>query len=129
MSPRSLQIIGYWRSEREPHLPDPADWVDPDYPELDREIFADYLDSGILVRQYLGLSDCRICGITNGSAELTDGRFVWPTGLSHYVRDHSVRLPPSIERALLASFESLGRSEFELDLWRRATAVDREEIE
>jgi hypothetical protein len=29
----------------------------------------------------------------NASLELTDGTFLWPEGLTHYVRDHAVRLP------------------------------------
>lgn len=40
-----------------------------------------------------GHSTCRICGVPNGSAELTNGVYVWPEGLGHYVREHSVRLP------------------------------------
>jgi hypothetical protein len=41
----------------------------------------------------MGYSECRLCGARNGSLELTDGVYVWPDGLSHYVRQHSVRLP------------------------------------
>ncbi|WP_212823110.1 hypothetical protein [Catellatospora sp. TT07R-123] len=48
----------------------------------------------------MGVSLCRLCGCGNGSAEQTDGEFIWPEGLAHYVEDHRVRLPDEfIERA------------------------------
>src|SRR5262245_41277400 len=44
-----------------------------------------------------GLSWCRFrCGVANqemGCREFTDGEWVWPEGLTHYVRAHSVLLP------------------------------------
>jgi len=42
---------------------------------------------------------CRFCGREIGFRELTDGRWVWPEGLGHYVEAHDVRLP----EAFLAS--------------------------
>jgi len=41
----------------------------------------------------VGFSTCRICGKSNGSRELVDSSYLWPEGLAHYVRVHSVRLP------------------------------------
>ena len=35
-------------------------------------------------------------GEQNGSGERSDGTYLWPEGLSHYVREHSVRLPQSV---------------------------------
>src|SRR5262249_34367885 len=41
-----------------------------------------------------GTSWCRfLCDGGNGCCELSDGCWIWPEGLSHYVRDHHVRLP------------------------------------
>jgi hypothetical protein len=58
-----------------------------------REAVAAYLDAGAQHEQYRGYSWCRYgCG-DNGSSELTDGAWVWPVGLSHYVRQHRVSLP------------------------------------
>ena len=37
-----------------------------------------------------------LCGKTNGCAEVTDGVYLWPEGLAHYVREHSVRLPDDV---------------------------------
>jgi hypothetical protein len=43
---------------------------------------------------FMGYSTCRICGKhDNGNLELTDGTYIWPSGLEHYVREHAVRLP------------------------------------
>jgi hypothetical protein len=47
--------------------------------------------------RWLGYSFCRFrCGIDDhlmGSSDLTDGEWVWPAGLAHYVEEHSVFLP------------------------------------
>ncbi len=61
-------------------------------------------------REYLGLSYCRFdCGQRGlGSADLTDGTWVWPEGLWHYVDVHSVRLPDEfIQHAAASDFEVL----------------------
>ncbi len=44
----------------------------------------------------MGFSGCRLCGEVNGSAEFTDGVYLWPEGLAHYVREHSVKLPDEV---------------------------------
>jgi len=54
---------------------------------------ADWLDDGVEVASYRGSSTCRICGIRNGSTELQNGKYRYPSGLSHYVRDHRVAVP------------------------------------
>ena len=41
-----------------------------------------------------------------GSRDLTDGVWVWPEGLAHYVRDHGVVLPTSfIEHAARSAWQ------------------------
>lgn len=79
-------------------LPDPHDLVDPNWlDEKSRELVAIYLDAGKRVEQYMGCSFCRFnCGISSsemGTADLSDGVYLWPEGLSHYIRRHHVRLP------------------------------------
>jgi hypothetical protein len=54
-------------------------------------------------RTYMGYSQCRFCGIQNGSGEFTDGLLIWPEGLAHYVEKHHVRLPSEVETLLLES--------------------------
>jgi hypothetical protein len=68
--------------------------VDETYPRSDQIRVLNYLEHGMRAEQYRGYSWCRICGFEdNGSAEFTDGTYIWPTGLAHYVDKHSVRLP------------------------------------
>jgi len=91
-----LILIGYWAEPGHPDspYPDPRDLVDRNQPREERNAIVDYLTRGLLARAYMGRSTCRICGDpANGNLELTDGIFLWPEGLAHYVRDHDVRLP------------------------------------
>jgi len=44
----------------------------------------------------MGISPCRLCGIKNGSLEFTDGTYLWPEGLVHYIREHAVRMPEAV---------------------------------
>jgi len=97
--------IGYWVSTREPHWPDPHALVDATLDEDDRLDTADYLKRGWVARAYMGNSDCRICGITAGSLELTDGTYIWPEGLTHYVEEHFVRLPEIFTAHVMAMTE------------------------
>lgn len=99
-----MHLIGYWiESLLDAKYFPPQELVG----ELSRETRArvvGYLDSGSLYRQYRGLSWCRF-GCDHqamGSAELTDGAWVWPSGLSHYVRDHAVSLPDEFIAHILA---------------------------
>ncbi len=89
----ALRALGYWASPQAPELPDAAQLVDESWDEEERSLVAAYLDQGQLIRQYMGVSRCRLCGCSNGNAELTDGSYVWPGGLAHYVTEHAVRLP------------------------------------
>jgi len=56
-----------------------------------------YLRRGVVVERYRGFSWCRCrCGIESpnmGSCDLSDGEWLWPEGLSHYVEVHRVGLP------------------------------------
>lgn len=98
-----MNLIGYWLGS----LSD-DDFLAPQevmfqLPVDLREPVAGYLDRGVHVEQYRGSSWCRFfCGLThNGSSELSDGEWVWPDGLAHYVREHGVLLPETfIENAL-----------------------------
>ncbi len=91
-----LILIGYWRSAEAPEWPDPEEFVDNAWDESEREIVASYLETGRVPWIQLGYSQCRFCGCENGYAELTDGIYLWPEGLSHYVREHFVRLPAQV---------------------------------
>lgn len=85
-----LYWVGYWASEREPALPSPevVEW----HPDL-RELVVDFLKAGEVRHRWRGFSTCRICGASNGTTCLTDGVFMWPEGLAHYVEEHDVGIP------------------------------------
>lgn len=89
-----LRLIGYWRGPHESDtLPDPRDWVDPLWDLEQRDRVINHLRKGFPANYQMGYSECRICGCRNGSSELTDGHYLWPEGLVHYVEAHDVRLP------------------------------------
>jgi len=101
-----MHIIGYWitgiyddrfLAPQEVAGRLPSDLVDK---------VSNYLKAGQVLSQHWGLSFCRFfCRDpqdsddsfknANGSTELTDGYWVWPEGLVHYVEGHRVNLPES----------------------------------
>jgi hypothetical protein len=67
--------------------------VDSTWAGKDRSRVVQYLAGARAVAHAGGLSYCRFgCGL-NGCAELSDGVWLWPEGLAHYVEHHAVRLP------------------------------------
>ena len=91
-----LKAVGFWRSTDEREFPNPKHLVNPgSHPET--ESVASYLRNGHKWQSYPGHSNCRFkCGASDeqmGSADLTDGEWLWPEGLAHYVETHSVALP------------------------------------
>ena len=111
-----LRAIGYWReSPRSDSWPDVRDFVDESVAADLRTAVVAYLRSGTWFVATPGISRCRICGVANGSKDLTDGEhFVWPEGLAHYVEAHGVWLPDGVvavaRRALARPVDT---SEFE----------------
>ena len=105
ISPRK---VGFWWSKDEPHLPMP----EPDtctLTESGRLGLLEYLRSGSVLVRYRGASHCRLSGHAgcdcddrlDGSGDLTDGVWVWPEALPHYVEVHRVALPSEfVEHAL-----------------------------
>lgn len=86
-------------------LPWPGDHVDPSMPQEERERVAALLDSAPLVASYRGCSNDRLAPesrLMNGSGERADAGWIWPTGLSHYVRTYGLVLPPEMIAALEA---------------------------
>ncbi len=106
LPPARLRIIGYWVDDDRPDLPDPANFVDPDWEVDERRVVASYLNAGRPIGTGRGCSPCRICGASNGFEDFTDGVFQWPEGLAHYVLDHAVRLPEEIVEHALRSTDA-----------------------
>jgi hypothetical protein len=126
-----LELIGYWRSAEEPDWPDPGAFTDRTWLPEARARVLRYLDAGAVLCVAAGASWCRFrCrdygrgGL--GNADLTDGRFVWPSGLAHYVAHHDLRLPEDFVLATeddppnFALDSSTAREDFAIDFewWR-----------
>lgn len=113
-----LRAIGFWRSinDADPSLPDPRDFIDPDWHSDERARVAAYLGTGRRVRAQTGKSRCRLCGAANGSEEQTDGVYLWPEGLAHYVSEHAVRLPAEFLAHLERELDVIGAIEVD-DAW------------
>lgn len=90
-----MHLIGYWIQSLLDDRYFPPQELVGELPAETRERVAAYLDQGSVFQSYRGFSWCRFgCShCSMGSRELTDGQWVWPEGLSHYIRDHGVTLP------------------------------------
>jgi hypothetical protein len=96
-----LVVVGLWLGPNAPGWPDVNDFIDVATASEDRGLLADALDGAAATdRAYMGYSTCRVCGRANGSGERTNGAFVRPEGLGHYVREHGVRLPVAVEHGV-----------------------------
>jgi hypothetical protein len=114
----TLKLIGYWRSGSEPEWPDPSALVDLAWDEQERHMVWTYVRSGTIARTYQGLSPCRFCGEHKGSIEFTDGVYIWPQGLAHYIDAHRVRLPEPFVRHAVARLDELEAAPIDYERWR-----------
>jgi hypothetical protein len=92
---KRLEVLGFWFNEQAPtSLPRPQLLVGG-LSVQDRNLLVSYLRQGKTLVRYPEPSFCRFaCGEAEmGRADLTDGTFVWPEGLAHYLDRHDVRLP------------------------------------
>jgi hypothetical protein len=104
-SDQRLTVLGWWfRPDAPSELPLPQRLVGA-WDARERAATLAYLRAGQPLVRYPDASFCRFeCGVgALGDADLTDGRYVWPDGLAHYVEQHGVRLPEDfIARAVAA---------------------------
>lgn len=111
---KRLFAIGFWNDGIDGcPFHNPHEFVDPNPNGSVREALSHYLRSGNVAARYVGYSWCRFdCGIAEsemGSAELSDGVWIWPEGLAHYVARHDVRLPEEfVEHAHANEFRISG---------------------
>jgi len=114
----NLRWIGLWHSDEHPGLPHPETWVDPAWGGWEKREVEYYLSSGSLGRAWMGYSECRLCGQENGAGEFTDGWYVWPEGLVHYVKAHSVKLPDEFLTHALARRRQIEEAPRDESWWR-----------
>jgi len=138
---RQLKVIGLWRVPGvRLHWPHPRELVDRHWPLDERQRVAAYLRAGTSLGGYCGYSWCRFPGgppdDEMGSADLTDGDWVWPEGLAVYVERYAVRLPEDFLRAVAArgynpppvepgDYHLAVYSDAEWVVWTRATRRNR----
>jgi len=118
-----VRLIGYWRTSGDDRWPDPRDLIDESWDDQERKLVASYLEQGFVPWVAAGASHCRLCGDANGSAEFTDGVYLWPEGLAHYVREHSVRLPDEVLAHINRRCDELESTEVDRDWWPRVSGA------
>jgi len=114
----TLKLIGYWPSGSQSDWPNPADFVDPEWDDRERHMVWTYLKYGTIARSYRGLSPCRFCNQQNGSMEFTDGVYIWPQGLAHYLDVHAVRLPQQFVKYAVERLNALEAASVDYDWWK-----------
>jgi hypothetical protein len=83
-------------------LPSVFDHVDHEWDPKERDLVVEYVsDQSFRGIAYFGDSTCRICGARNGSADFSDGKYVWPEGLPHYLKVHGVKPPTAFVKHVL----------------------------
>ena len=109
-----LQMVGYWG---EGQWVNPEDLVDETWDGRDRDDVIYYLCMGFHFRAYMGYAKCRICGALLGTFDMTDGVYVWPEHLEHYLKEHHVRLPDWFVAHVLSSLQKMDDVEMTDALW------------
>jgi len=89
--------VGYWSDLYENGVT-PA-YLCGKYDSQTKDKIVRYLKSGIRGTEFLGYARCRFeCEYSStkdlGNTDMTDGSWMWPEGLSHYVEKHNLLLPP-----------------------------------
>ncbi|WP_123955444.1 hypothetical protein [Frondihabitans sp. 762G35] len=118
-----LIAVGYWRNANRLDLLDVGASVNAALTTSDAEDTANYLSRGFVARAWMGRSTCRICGATNGSLDLSDGIYVWPEGLAHYVPEHKVQLPNQFLTHLESQSEALEKRVIDESWWSGQVAT------
>lgn len=120
---KPLVLMGYWLGPYAPGWPDPRNFVDPSWDVDERDQIVNYLGRGMAVRYYMGKSACRFCGQLVGSGEYSDGTFVWPEGLAHYVAEHDVRLPAAFVDHACRTTEALENRPVDRTWWGQQAGI------
>lgn len=98
-----LKLIGYWLGEPSQNWPDIQAFIDKKMDSHQKTKVVAYLaNKGVKCNVFMGISRCRICDCPNGNSERTDGVYLWPEGLAHYVLEHNVKLPQEFIDHVLA---------------------------
>lgn len=96
-------LIGSVIADAVTPLPRVETCVDWSWSKRERQLVLLYVtDRRFRSTAYRGYSTCRICGKRdNGSADYSDGVYVWPQGFGHYIDLHGVKPPEDFVRHVL----------------------------
>jgi len=119
-----LILVGYWLGPYAPGWPDPHDFVDPSWDAFERQQMVYYLKRGMTARAFMGLSECRFCRQRVGALEFSDGVYIWPEGLAHYVSEHDVRLPAVFVDHAAGMTESLEARSVDRSWWATQSGLE-----
>jgi hypothetical protein len=124
----TLIAIGLWRSELEPYYPHPKQFIDESWDsEEKQDVITRLKNSYALPYPYAGKSWCRFnCGETEmGNRDYSDGIYLFPEGLVHYIEQHNVKLPNAVVQKMLSTpIEKYNfESDFSVDIewWKTQT--------
>ena len=92
------KLFGIWRgSVKDPAVfPEFTDVIDSDWRPTDRTKIIGYLKiAPVAVTSFMPHIRCEICQYDLGDSGQwqSDGVWLWPSGLAHFVEKHAVRLP------------------------------------
>jgi len=120
-----MRYIGRWIGSLKDTVYPPPHELAGEYDRATQSIVVDYLINGHVLCAYRGFASCLYgCNYSDGYAELTDGKWVWPCDLAHYVDTHSILVPQEFIADVVASiglqeFNEEWRSQHdEFDYWR-----------
>jgi hypothetical protein len=99
-----LEVLGWGFNGKAPNAYPRPQMLVSRWDAEERAAVSRYLRGGRTLASFPEVSFCRFaCGERNmGRHDLTDGTFVWPDGLVHYVDTHDVRLPERFLAHVLA---------------------------
>jgi hypothetical protein len=116
----TLPHIGYWAADKDPMrdhyesrhimLPWPEDFLDPEWKGHEKTMVFSHLRSAPDIRCFDGFAKCRLCNTMVGSTDKSDGSYVWPSGLAHYVEAHSLRPTPDFVHHIIRYNASVKRT-------------------
>lgn len=135
---RVLDPIGFWRISEDESVDgsDKRPW--PQFHgarNIDRSMELTFMRNGFIESYEFGYHVCRVCGLQSkdtGCVSLTDGFFVWPEGLVHYVEVHNVVLPQEFLDHIRLTGSSLlekrnevskNKAGHSIAIWNRDTAL------
>ena len=121
-----MRYIGRWISSlQDTEYPPPHELVG-EYDATVLPKIVDYLNNGHVLHVYRGFTSCLFrCNYSEGYTEKTDGNWVWPCDLAHYVQTHNVLVPPEFIADVIASTglpefsEEWQSQEYNVGYWRK----------